>query len=318
MAALLVATAVLLPASPAFPSDAPTPSYRPPVDAPVADGFRPPAQTWGAGNRGLEYATAPGTTVRASADGEVTFAGQVGGSLHVVVLHDDGIRTSYSFLRTIAVQRGDHVRQGQLLGATGDTPFHFGARAGDAYIDPALLFAGGAPQVFLVPDHERRPGSAEHERSGLLGFLAGLPARAVDAGGEVVGAGGDAVGWAAGAGGTAAGWAADRATWAAAAALSVARGRVRAKLDELRGLVHYCIELSPPVHVARLVAAGREWWRQRDHCTPATPPRAPRRRPGGGLRLVERQGRHLAGAHRCPRVRARRRGPLLVPRRHDD
>ncbi|MBV8386955.1 MAG: M23 family metallopeptidase, partial [Acidimicrobiia bacterium] len=42
----------------------------------------------------MDYATAPGTEVRAAADGEVVFAGQVGGTLHVVVLHGDGIRTS--------------------------------------------------------------------------------------------------------------------------------------------------------------------------------------------------------------------------------
>src|SRR2546427_4550471 len=68
--------------------------YRPPVDAPVDDGFRPPATPWGPGNRGIDYATAPGAPVHAAAAGEVVFAGQVGGSLHVVVLHADGIRTS--------------------------------------------------------------------------------------------------------------------------------------------------------------------------------------------------------------------------------
>jgi peptidase M23-like protein/putative serine esterase DUF676 len=275
LAAFVAATTVLLPASSAFASESRAPVYRPPVSAPVADGFRPPAEPWGAGNRGLEYATSPGAAVWAAADGEVTFAGQVGGSLHVVVLHADGVRTSYSFLRTIAVRRGERVRQGQSLGTAGDTAFHFGARAGDAYIDPALLFGGGPPQVFLVPEHERRPGSEEHERSGLLGMIAGLPGRVGDAGGDVVGAGGDAVEWAAGAGGAAAGWAVHGASSAAGAALDVARRQVQAKLDELRGLVHYCIELSPPVHMVRLVAAGREWWRQRRHCTPAGVP-APR------------------------------------------
>src|SRR5581483_4838166 len=109
-----------------------------------------PASPYGAGNRGVDYATAPGTEVRAAADGEVVFAGQVGGTLHVVVLHGDGIRTSYSFLSSIRVQRGDHVVQGQVVGTTGPTAFHFGARAGDAYIDPALLFRTGSPQVHLV------------------------------------------------------------------------------------------------------------------------------------------------------------------------
>ena len=45
------------------------PAYLPPVEAPVADPFRPPTTPYGPGNRGLEYATAPGTPVRAAADG---------------------------------------------------------------------------------------------------------------------------------------------------------------------------------------------------------------------------------------------------------
>ena len=64
--------------------------YQPPVDAPVTDVFRPPAQRWSAGNRGVDYGTTEGQVVRAAAPGQVVFAGQVGGSLHVVVLHADG------------------------------------------------------------------------------------------------------------------------------------------------------------------------------------------------------------------------------------
>src|SRR5947209_14047512 len=90
--------------------------YRPPVAAPVADPFRPPSNAYGPGNRGVDYATAPSTEVQAAADGEVVFAGQVGGTLHVVVLHGDGIRTSYSFLSSIRVQRGDRVARGQVVG----------------------------------------------------------------------------------------------------------------------------------------------------------------------------------------------------------
>ena len=45
--------------------------YQPPVAAPVSDPFRPPAQAYGPGNRGLDYATAPGTEVKAAADGDV-------------------------------------------------------------------------------------------------------------------------------------------------------------------------------------------------------------------------------------------------------
>lgn len=114
--------------------------YEPPVDADVTDPFRPPAHFAGPGNRGLEYGTSPGAEVRAAADGTVVFAGPVADSLHVTILHADGIRTSYSFVASVAVSVGETVRRGQVV-ATAGTAFHFGARDGDTYIDPAGLFA---------------------------------------------------------------------------------------------------------------------------------------------------------------------------------
>ncbi|HSH61041.1 MAG TPA: M23 family metallopeptidase [Acidimicrobiales bacterium] len=126
--------------------------HRPPVDAPVVDVFRPPASPFGPGNRGIDYATAEGTPVRASADGQVAFAGPVGGRLHVVIRHGDGIRTSYSFLAAIDVRRGQRVSAGAEVGTAGPS-LHFGARRGDAYIDPLTLFGlGGEGRVHLVPD----------------------------------------------------------------------------------------------------------------------------------------------------------------------
>src|SRR5437016_1006844 len=78
-------------------------SYVPPVDAPIVDQFRPPQTRYGPGNRGVDYGVEPGDDVRAAADGVVVFAGRIGPSFHVVVLHDDGIRTSYSFLADVTV-----------------------------------------------------------------------------------------------------------------------------------------------------------------------------------------------------------------------
>jgi len=207
-------------------------SYRPPVDAPIVDPFRPPPQPWQAGNRGVEYATPPGTPVAAAADGEVVFAGPVAGGLHVVVLHPDGIRTSYSFLRGIAVHRGDRVSQGQTVGTAGEG-LHFGARAGAAYIDPTLLFGAGPPQVHLVPDEARRPGTESQERSGLL---EGLARRATEVGGA-------AVDW--------------------------ARHQASDRVEELRGVIHYAREAQPIVHGFRVAGALGDWWQQRDACTPA-------------------------------------------------
>jgi murein DD-endopeptidase MepM/ murein hydrolase activator NlpD len=142
--------------------------YRPPVDAPVIDPFRAPPTPWAAGNRGLEYRTEPGTPVHAAADGDVVFAGAVAGALHVVVLHADGMRTTYSFLQTIAVHRGDTLGQGEVVGTSG-TRLHFGARVGDTYVDPAALFRQTErPRVWLVPDDDADRPRASDERTALL------------------------------------------------------------------------------------------------------------------------------------------------------
>jgi murein DD-endopeptidase MepM/ murein hydrolase activator NlpD len=125
-------------------------SYVPPVDAPVVDPFHLPTTPYGPGNRGLDYDAVPGTPVRASADGVVLFAGQVGGTLHVTLRHADGIRTSYSFLARIAVVLGQRLHQGDPVGTAGER-FHFGARSGDVYVDPAGLFAGADATLALLP-----------------------------------------------------------------------------------------------------------------------------------------------------------------------
>jgi murein DD-endopeptidase MepM/ murein hydrolase activator NlpD len=129
--------------------------YQPPVDGPLIDVFRPPPSPFAAGNRGVDYATAPGTAVRAAADGQVVFAGPVGGRLHVVVRHADGIRTSYSFLATVTVRRGQRVAAGHEVGTAGPS-VHFGARRGETYIDPLSLLAGSGSDVHLVPDDVER------------------------------------------------------------------------------------------------------------------------------------------------------------------
>ena len=156
IAVLVAVPLALVLALPTWAHAAPPQSvtYRPPVDAPIVDAFRPPAERWSAGNRGVEYATTSGEPVAAAADGVVAFAGQVGGQLHVVVLHADGVRTTYAFLRSIEVRRGDTVAQGQRVGTAADT-VHFGARIGEVYVDPVLLFGDGPPEVHLVPDDDR-------------------------------------------------------------------------------------------------------------------------------------------------------------------
>lgn len=127
-------------------------TYRPPVEGPVTDPFRPPPRPWMAGNRGVEYSPAPGTPVASAGPGTVIFAGPVAGTLHVTVAHPDGLRTSYSFLSSISVVRGRVVEGGALLGRSGPV-LHWGVRDPDGnYLDPmsllgrprsAVLVAGG-------------------------------------------------------------------------------------------------------------------------------------------------------------------------------
>src|SRR4051812_45473927 len=125
---LAVGVASCAPAAAAAPVAAPasaTVTYQPPVDDPLVDPFRPPPGPFAAGNRGVDFASAPGPPVRAAADGEVVFAGRIGSASHVVVLHADGLRTSYSFLASASVRRGATVRAGDVVGTAGG-PVHWG------------------------------------------------------------------------------------------------------------------------------------------------------------------------------------------------
>ena len=129
------------------PWDGSRPRFTPPVDAPVADPFRVPNGPYGPGNRGIEYATAPGTPVAAIGDGVVAFAGQVAGRGVVSIDHPSGLRSTYTGLGEITVSIGDPVGGGSLLGRTA-ARLHLGLRDGRRYLDPAAFF-GGFPAVLV-------------------------------------------------------------------------------------------------------------------------------------------------------------------------
>jgi murein DD-endopeptidase MepM/ murein hydrolase activator NlpD len=158
--------------STALPACARVGSWSRPVNGPVVRGFEPPATRFGPGHLGVDYATGPGTPVRAAGAGVVVFAGRVGTGLFVVVSHPGTIRTTDSFLATIAVVDGQVVARGAILGTTGGNGpghgsgvLHFSVRVGATYIDPMLLFAPpdlGAV-VHLAPP---RGGAAAQTGSG--------------------------------------------------------------------------------------------------------------------------------------------------------
>jgi hypothetical protein len=153
-----------------------------PVDGAVVAPFDAPASPYGPGHRGADLGAPPGTPVRAANDGVVSFAGSVAGTLHVTVAHAGGLRTSYSFLATVAVRAGESLARGDVLGTTGGTGpdhdgsvLHLGLRIGDRYVDPMQLFRPSdlTKLVRLVPADvpEETPWSPVRERRELESSL---------------------------------------------------------------------------------------------------------------------------------------------------
>jgi murein DD-endopeptidase MepM/ murein hydrolase activator NlpD len=117
--------------------------YQPPVGGPVVDGWRPPSGPYGAGNRGVDFATQPGAAVVAPAGGSVMFAGPVAGFRWVVVRHADGRRSSLGPMASVDVRVGQSVDGGQRIGSAEGTNLHWGVREADVYINPVSLLPNG-------------------------------------------------------------------------------------------------------------------------------------------------------------------------------
>jgi hypothetical protein len=213
----------------------------------------------------------------------VTFAGRIGPSAYVVVLHPDGLRTSYSFLSRATVARGDRVVQGQVVGVAGPV-LHFGARAGERYIDPNLLL-GGAVEVHLVPAALRLPQSEAQERRWLTELVAevvGEAWRGLQGGAAVTG---DAIGWARDAAVVGASGLASLGEQAASTSWALLRDELEARWVQLVILASYTgqLPISPLflLHVAEMRERADRFEASQQDCTPASqppPPPPPERR----------------------------------------
>lgn len=162
VAAFCVVTAIITApssASAAFPT-----AYAWPVMGPVIRAFDPPSDPYGSGHRGIDIAATWGTDVHAAAGGQVAFAGKIGSGLYVSIDHPDGIRTTYSWLSSLAVRKGQLVVQGTVIGRTGfghpgsqQPHLHLGARLSGEYIDPLSIL--GRPNlsgmIRLIPNGGR-------------------------------------------------------------------------------------------------------------------------------------------------------------------
>ncbi len=131
-----------------------------PVPAPVVAEFQPPLLRWLPGHRGLDFAVAAGTVVRAPRGGVVLFAGPVAGRGIVVIGHG-ALRSTYEPVAPLVVV-GQRVASGQVIGRVapgaghcGGEPLclHWGLRRGEAYLDPRLLIRPG--YAVLLPGRGR-------------------------------------------------------------------------------------------------------------------------------------------------------------------
>jgi hypothetical protein len=235
-------------------SAAPSSQWVRPVAGAVVRPFDAPRSRFGAGHLGVDLAAAPGTAVHAAGPGVVSFAGSVAGGLHVVVAHAGDLRTSYSFLASIAVRRGERVAPGDVVGATGGsapghdgTVVHFGLRSGDTYVDPMLLLQpiDLATVVHLAPTTDPpRAASGTSERRGLVAGLVHRAGAVVHAAGTVLAAGGRVAGTA------------------------LADGR-DALVAAGSGIRRFAASRFPmQAAVARGLAT---WWAQRGHCDAHAP-----------------------------------------------
>lgn len=131
-----------------------------PVTGPVIRAFDPPESPFGAGHRGIDIAAAPGTTMFAPESGTVTFSGTVGGLLFLTIDHGGELSSTYSWISSASVRKGDLVVRGQPLGTTGTghpgavvPHLHFGVKLAGAYVDPFELLGpmGVDDLIRLVP-----------------------------------------------------------------------------------------------------------------------------------------------------------------------
>ncbi|HEY6796844.1 MAG TPA: M23 family metallopeptidase [Kineosporiaceae bacterium] len=117
---------------------------------------------WSAGHRGVDLAARPGQPVLAAAAGRVSYAGPLADRSVVVVVHADGVRTTYEPVDP-AVRVGSVVAIGALLGVVAGSGshcqpgcLHWGALRGAEYVDPLTLLPARGPIVLLplgeVPD----------------------------------------------------------------------------------------------------------------------------------------------------------------------
>jgi murein DD-endopeptidase MepM/ murein hydrolase activator NlpD len=113
-------------------------------------------------HKGVDYAAASGTPIKAAGDGKINFQGKQTGYGNTVILeHGNGITTLYAHLSrfTKELRKGDRVKQGQIIGYVGMTGtatgphLHYEYRINGTHKDPRsipLPNASPIPSTYLA------------------------------------------------------------------------------------------------------------------------------------------------------------------------
>jgi murein DD-endopeptidase MepM/ murein hydrolase activator NlpD len=111
-----------------------------PVSGPVTSPF---GWRWGRMHEGIDIGVGTGTPIKAAASGTVIYCGWESGYGNLTVIdHGGNLATAYGHQSSIAVACGQHVDQGQVIGAVGSTGhstgphLHFEVRVNGSPVDP--------------------------------------------------------------------------------------------------------------------------------------------------------------------------------------
>lgn len=94
-------------------------------------------------NNGIDISAAPGTSVKAAAEGEVVYSDSFTGSGYMIIIdHKNGFHSVYSNNSQLLVSRGSHVSKGQSIALSGSNPangqnaLHFEVRKNGKPVNP--------------------------------------------------------------------------------------------------------------------------------------------------------------------------------------
>lgn len=111
-----------------------------PIDATITSEF---GSRWGRQHEGVDFESDIGVPLRAAKGGVVVEAGWIDGYGQTIVIdHGGGLTTLYAHQSAFAVEAGERVERGQLIGYVGVTGtatgpnLHFETRQGDVPVDP--------------------------------------------------------------------------------------------------------------------------------------------------------------------------------------